>query len=175
MIDKFVNYLIKENVIQSEEADIYSYGVFVILFNILCISAIIFIGVLFKDVQFSLYFLLFFVPIRILLGGFHCQTAPHCFVFFNTLYVMIMLLRKYFQNQLIMVICIILLCICLIDYIRQKNNIFYTCLLIGLSFLFFIIEIFNSRLTLYISSAFFLSSLLYIIKKCLPNNSKKIV
>lgn len=62
------NYLIKNNIITKDNQEIYDYGIFVLL-------SIILQGILLNNVIYSMYFLLFFVPIRVLLGGYHCKVS----------------------------------------------------------------------------------------------------
>lgn len=65
MINKFVNILVDNSIVDSSDKDIYYYGVFVILFNFICIVTMILLGILFNKLDFTLAFLLFYIPYRI--------------------------------------------------------------------------------------------------------------
>lgn len=81
-----IQSLIKNNVINEEEKTIYEYGLFVILFNTLCMIAVLVIGAICHELITSCFFLLSFIPIRILSGGFHLKSPSKCLIFFSSCY-----------------------------------------------------------------------------------------
>lgn len=79
--NKIVNYLINNDIISTQERNIYEYGTFVFLYNSFLVLNILFLGYLLDQFQFSFLFLLFWTPYRILIGGSHCSTAFKCYFF----------------------------------------------------------------------------------------------
>lgn len=90
MISKLTNIFINNHIIDKEDVEIYEYGIFVVLFNLLSIGAIIVLGILFNRLSFTLEFLLFYIPNRMIIGGYHCKTPQRCFITFTSSYIIIL-------------------------------------------------------------------------------------
>lgn len=86
---------LNQNLITEDEVEIYEYGIFVTWFNALCIFIPICTGTLAGEFNFTILFFLFFIPIRILLGGFHCKKPQTCICCFELLFIISLLLYKY--------------------------------------------------------------------------------
>lgn len=123
MNNKLISYLTNQQIIDYNETDIYDYAVFVIGFNLICFSAFLIIGKLFDELLNSIIILLFFVPLRMLIGGYHCKTAKMCFFCSCLMFTSIMIVYKYF-NVLIFQNVIIILFITIIvhHHINDLNN-----------------------------------------------------
>lgn len=158
------NLLIKEHIISAEDSNIYNYGIFVLLFNLSSILSIILISVILNSISFSLRFLSFFMPIRIIAGGFHCKNEKNCFISFFISYLVILLVSKIFNNtQLCLYLALIILLIINLLYIKSKNHsIFKICILI-ISISYCIILLNNCYLTTPIMYANLLNLILYTI------------
>lgn len=91
MISKLTNIFINNHIIDKEDVEIYEYGIFVVLFNLLSIGAIIVLGILFNRLSFTLEFLLFYIPNRMIIGGYHCKTPQRCFITFTSSYIIILI------------------------------------------------------------------------------------
>lgn len=85
-MDYFLNYIVKNNLIKSDEKEIYRYGIVSLTLNLITIFSIIITSIFFKKLSFSILFILSFVPIRMTLGGFHCKTPLNCILSFNLIY-----------------------------------------------------------------------------------------
>lgn len=94
MKKNLIKILFENHLISAEDIPIYEYGLWVLLFNSLCISIAIVIGTVTKNHHFSILFFLFYTPIRILLGGFHCKTPLRCILFFEMLFSIVLLLKS---------------------------------------------------------------------------------
>ena len=81
------NYLIKKNIILTDDKEVYAYGLFVILYNSFLVFDILLLALLLKQLEFAIIFLLFWSPYRILIGGSHCSTPFRCWAFFNFYYI----------------------------------------------------------------------------------------
>lgn len=83
------NFLYNKNLITKQDKAIIEYGIKVITFNSINIMSIIINSfILFKNLSFSIVFLIMFIPIRIVSGGYHCKTALRCFISFNSIYIL---------------------------------------------------------------------------------------
>lgn len=145
------------------DEDIYEYGVFVIKFNLLCIMTIIAMGYIFDQTVFTFYFLIFYVPIRVLLGGYHCKKPVSCYLTFNFIFLIILILNCLnIYNKIISVIGILLYLFAISHNIVKKNFEKSNFFLYTISAIF-IIMFFLSNCTIYIAYALLLNALLYIL------------
>ncbi|WP_349814264.1 accessory gene regulator B family protein [Thomasclavelia cocleata] len=165
MINKIINYLIKKNILDSNNRDVYEYGLFVLLFNLLNIFSVIIIGFLLNQTLVSIIFLITFIPVRIFAGGFHFKSATMCCLFFNSCLFFILLLSKLsiYPSVLIPVLCILALLLgTYFEYISRLK------VLIPLHFILFIefILIFqnNNQLNIIFYSIIF-NTILYFTQK----------
>lgn len=69
-INTITNYLMSRNIIETTDRDIYNYGLFVLLYNSFLLLDILIMGFLFKQLYFTVLFLIFWCPYRIFVGGF---------------------------------------------------------------------------------------------------------
>lgn len=72
--------LIKNKLLDIEKYDIYLYSIEIILLNgsllLSCFTISFFIG----KISHFVAFLIFFIPLRMLIGGYHCKTSERCFI-----------------------------------------------------------------------------------------------
>lgn len=92
MISNIINLLIKKNIINSSDRDIYEYGLFVIIFNCLVIMSFLFFSFLLHHFVFFFLFILFWTPYRILVGGAHCSTPFRCLIVSDICFLLAILL-----------------------------------------------------------------------------------
>jgi len=80
LCEKSVDFMIQNEVISSEDKEIYVYGLkqgFILLLNIL---TTLFIGFLFNKVLKTIIFLAAYIPLRIYAGGYHARTQLRCYI-----------------------------------------------------------------------------------------------
>lgn len=165
MGNKIINILVHENLIDETDRDIYRYGLFVLLFNGLCIATIILLGCLTDQFIFTLSFLLFYIPFRIFIGGYHCNTPTICYITFNLLFSLILFMNKFLviikENYIISVFFGIIL-LSLFYIIERKKMICVSLICILLAFTIMSMKLF------FLQSAFFYAIFtnlfLYLIK-----------
>lgn len=158
-------YLVKQNIIKEEDQEICDYAVFVILFNGLTVITSAILATIMINWQFALYFLLFYFPLRMLLGGGHCQTPQKCFIFTHVDLFVVFVLAIIFPSLIFNVIAIAFISIAMILYLlSDKRNIFKMILC-----LFFILDLFiffnYTYLRLSLSCAYLLAGYLYLSDK----------
>lgn len=108
-INTITNYLMSRNIIETTDRDIYNYGLFVLLYNSFLLLDILIMGFLFKQLYFTVLFLIFWCPYRIFVGGIHCSTPVRCYLGFNITYLLALLLMNFNIDQYYYFIAIIVL------------------------------------------------------------------
>lgn len=78
MISKFINILITNNIISSEERSIYEYGLSQIPHMMINIIFSIFIGYIFNLLPEVIFFQIIYIGIRSYSGGYHAKTRIRC-------------------------------------------------------------------------------------------------
>lgn len=90
--------LIKNGTIDSENKEIYTYGIeqtFILLMNIVTTLVI---GLCFGMLWQSIIFMLIYLPLRSFAGGYHASTVFRCYVVGIVLSVIFLLINKYVSN-----------------------------------------------------------------------------
>lgn len=75
---KNVEILIKHSLVENEDKELYLYGFFILLSQILYFIIVITIGILFKVIFESIIFYITFQFIRRYAGGYHAKTETRC-------------------------------------------------------------------------------------------------
>lgn len=165
MIKKYSSLLLKKGIIVEEDVEIYEYAMFVVSFNILVLSTILFIGCLCNQFTFTLLFLLFYIPNRILIGGYHCKKPSTCYFTFSFLYCNVLITKNLLQSNMIYYITVVSYVIYLLIYFKEnssfdKNKI----LLVMIFFIFVLLSYFFSQFRLAFVSAQILNEILLLIR-----------
>lgn len=159
MIDRIINEMIKKNIISYSEKDTYYYGMFVMLFNLLILVTIIFIGSMFGKVKETILFLLFFIPLRLYLGGYHCKTPLRCFLLTNTLFMIGIFINKYFEIYFYL-ITILQIIVLIYEKKYMERNIPYYQILSSICLIYLVIGIIQYACRKYIVIAIIFNYLL---------------
>lgn len=163
MCFKIVDVLVKKNIILENERHIYNYGLFVIYFNLLCLFSILLQGCLFGQIKFTIIFLLFFLPYRLMIGGFHCKTPKQCLIIFNLTFFLCLVLHVFniFENRYVFMLGIIIYYMYIYHVIH--SNIQYKLIIkyitIIISFMLFFIPSTQSG----VICSIYLNSILYFV------------
>lgn len=81
--------LINKNIIGKEKENIFIYGFELLFSTIVTMFSILIIALILNDFLIGIFFLTFFMPIRLFVGGAHAKTYIGCFVFSNVLFLLI--------------------------------------------------------------------------------------
>lgn len=93
-----VEFLINRKNIEEKDKEIYLYGAMLFLSTLAGILSIILISILFFDLATVLIFFVFFTPLRVHSGGYHCKKYMTCFIVSNIIFVLIVLFSKFVFN-----------------------------------------------------------------------------
>ncbi|MDD6082892.1 MAG: accessory gene regulator B family protein [Oscillospiraceae bacterium] len=97
-----LNYLIRNEVINDteEERNYYQYGIEITISSALNFFLVFLIGAVTRNILESIVFMIFFVPIRQITGGYHAKTYFRCNLYLCMVFVSILLLYR-FTNEYI--------------------------------------------------------------------------
>lgn len=146
----------------------YVYGLQVILFNCLSVISILLIGQLcFHNVIDAILFLVFFIPLRVFVGGYHCKTPVGCLVTFGCIYYVSMYVIYQYDISMLLycmpVLCVVYIMIILLDYNIQMH-----CRCITLCYVMVVLCIWYAmhvHVQLIICNTVMINVMLYALKK----------
>ena len=85
LAEKITGCLEKHGLIESDQVEIYMYGMTLLISNTATLLATLLVGFIFHVIDCFLVFLLFFIPLRIFSGGYHSSNYLRCFLTFMLL------------------------------------------------------------------------------------------
>lgn len=94
-MDKYVNMLIYNGIIENEDREIYAYGLKQGILVIINIIITILIGLSLNMVWESIIFMVSYVPLRIYAGAYHARTQLRCFWYSILLILSVLLTIKF--------------------------------------------------------------------------------
>lgn len=77
----------KKLLIKNEEIEIFCYGMEIIISTIIGFSFILIVSGVLGDIIFGVYYLIFIVPIRMCVGGYHAKSYFRCNLLFTAFFV----------------------------------------------------------------------------------------
>lgn len=86
---------INHNVIPAEDEDVYIYGWSLMLSTLASTLMMILVGAVASEFIGSLLYIIFFVSIRVLAGGYHANTYLKCFIWTLSFYLIALLICLY--------------------------------------------------------------------------------
>ncbi|MCM1508446.1 MAG: accessory gene regulator B family protein [Ruminococcus flavefaciens] len=102
IVDKLIEY----NTINSDDRDIYKFGINQIFTTLLNFTTIILIGLVIDSVKEAVFFFTAFIPLRIFAGGFHSRTPLRCYIYSSIITVAVLLAMRYINIPLL-IYCLI--------------------------------------------------------------------
>lgn len=114
--------LIKRKVVPCEKEKIYIYGFELLWSFTICIMCMIILSSAFGYFEDLIIFLLFFIPIRIVAGGYHAKTYGSCFLLTNLIAIGSVFLSRRIWKWNIRNIRIILWCVLIVSVFYIWNN-----------------------------------------------------
>lgn len=155
-MDSFVNrmlqLLLNEELIQFEEKDIYEYGLHIFFLKIIHVASILFFSIVFKNTIEILIFMTCYMVLRKYTGGYHAHTSISClaisilmvFVIYYSNNFMIFLVQLPIVIMSVMVICILSPIISInnpFDHEQIQHNRKYSIFLSILFFIFWVLAV----------------------------------
>lgn len=88
---------VKQEIIPTDKKAVYTYGLELLISDIVGISCIILISFLYGQRVMWIPYLIGFVPLRVLGGGYHAKTHLSCILFFSSLFLLFIFLKDILQ------------------------------------------------------------------------------
>lgn len=142
--------LVKNKILDIESYEVWAYSIEIILLNGSILLGCLLISLMLGEITHMLSFVLFFIPLRMLVGGYHCRKSETCFFYTLLVYgastLSIQLYETEIMEEAIWILAVISILIILIwsplvnpnhlleDYqIRRNKNIIYVMVVIDVA------------------------------------------
>ena len=124
--EKIYCHLFKKNLINQNDRDVYIYALEVLVLNLGLLITLFVISAFLKQLMFFVFYLCFFVPMRIYSGGYHAKKSETCFIMSIMIYVLALLVIKnnihLYENAALLCITILILLIIYIFAPIENDN-----------------------------------------------------
>lgn len=114
IVDNIIDKQVKNKIIVEEEINIYRYGYFLLLEVLINIIISFFIGIVFKDINTVLIFLILYIPLRTYSGGWHANKLWKCTFISSMILVLIEIISNYCLKYVSLIHCIPIVVMCYI-------------------------------------------------------------
>ncbi|MCM1166500.1 MAG: accessory gene regulator B family protein [Lachnospiraceae bacterium] len=94
------NDLVRSNVIEADDAEIYIYGINQILVSVINVSSALIIGLLFGTILEIVVFMAAYIPLRSFAGGFHAKTPLRCYIYSLIMLIIVSMGLKYLHIEI---------------------------------------------------------------------------
>ncbi len=95
------NFLIKREVVNQDEKDIYKYGYEILISSIIGILLVLILGLITNSLIVSMIFIAVFCSLRFKCGGYHADSYVACNLVFTTVFIIVLLIEKFSEKVLI--------------------------------------------------------------------------
>lgn len=125
--ESLVFILIKYKKVDIADRDIYIYGLEVILLNGLLMISFLIMSIWFDMLFHFGAFIIFFVPLRVFVGGYHAKHSETCFIMSNVMYLVSLAIVKnsesLHRNTALIILTILALIIMFVwSPVKNKNR-----------------------------------------------------
>lgn len=125
--ESLVFLLIKHKKLDIKDRDIYIYGLEVILLNGSLLISFLIMSIWLDMIFHFVGFLIFFLPLRIFVGGYHSKRSEVCFIISNAMYLLTLVIVKNYlglhNNINVVIVTFVALIITYIwSPVRNKNR-----------------------------------------------------
>lgn len=126
--DRITNFLIRNNSVDSEDQDVCSYGMEILICSIINSIIILTLGIVLNKFLQTLVFIVCYCMIRQFAGGYHAKSHIKCIFTFILMYlstvIMVENINSLYINSMIIIIIDIIIClsICILSPVENLNN-----------------------------------------------------
>ncbi len=160
-----ITKIIKENNNTRYTYEVIQYGLKAIALNCLNIITILIIGLISGNYFFSFVFLVSFIPLRLVLGGYHCDSVLKCEIYFTIIYTFIQIINFIPLKKIIIFLFFFSFCLLLEKIFNDKLHLTSKSILILIIYGIILIVLKNDIYYFYIVlSSYTLNIILRIIK-----------
>lgn len=104
--DKLTSWLVRTQVINDEERELYQYGIFQMVVNLLDILSIFLIAMLFHKVWATFFYTICFCILRKYAGGYHAKSVGGCYLMTVGFTTIMLLIIRFYKFSLIGIVVI---------------------------------------------------------------------
>ena len=160
-----ITKIIKENNNTRYTDEVIQYGLKAIALNCLNIITILIIGLISGNCFFSFVFLVSFIPLRLVLGGYLCDSVLKCEIYFTIIYTFIQIMNSTSLKKIIIFLFFFSFCLLLEKIFNDKLHLTSKSILILIIYGIILIVLKNDIYYFYIVlSSYTLNIILRIIK-----------
>lgn len=98
MASKVCSLFVNHDIIPTGKKAVYTYGLELLISDVVGISCIILISILYGQAYMWIPYLIGFVPMRISGGGYHAKTHVSCILFFSFFFLLFIFLKDIFRS-----------------------------------------------------------------------------
>ncbi|MBE5927774.1 MAG: hypothetical protein E7267_00130 [Lachnospiraceae bacterium] len=125
--ESLVFVLIKHKKVNIVDRDIYIYGLEVILLNGILMISFLIMSIWFNMLFHFVAFVIFFIPLRIFMGGYHAKRSETCFIISNVMYLISLVINKssesWHHNAVVILLSILILITMFVwSPVKNKNR-----------------------------------------------------
>ena len=66
-----------------ERKQLFNYGLFILFYNLFTFVIVLLIGRLLGEIKFIILLMTLYIPVRIIIGGYHCKRVTTCLMMFS--------------------------------------------------------------------------------------------
>lgn len=117
--------LVRSNVIEAEDAEIYIYGINQILVSVLNVSSALIIGLIFGTLLEIAVFMAAYIPLRSFAGGYHARTPLRCYIYSLIMLIIVSIGLKYLHMEMWVYYAVLLtavLIVLVLSPVEDKNK-----------------------------------------------------
>ena len=90
--DRLSSFFVKQGIVDAEDNDVYAYSFEILISTLISFLALLVISIWTGTVVFTLMYVVGFIPMRAIAGGFHAKTHFRCFLILMIAYSAFLLL-----------------------------------------------------------------------------------
>ncbi len=95
------NYLVRREVVNQDEKDVYKYGFEILFSTILGICIVLILGLTAGSLMTSLIFITVFSSLRFKCGGYHADSYLSCNVVYTIVFMIVLMIEKFSEKVLV--------------------------------------------------------------------------
>ena len=103
---KITAFLVAQNIVLANDREIYEYGFDLLIADFINFSLILLIGFLYRELSATIIYLVIFVGLRSVCGGYHAKTHLKCHICTIGVYIVFLLLQYIFKTSTVFMLCI---------------------------------------------------------------------
>ncbi len=137
--EKIAYYFVKQGVVESEEADIYRYGIETIICTLVDVLIALLAGIVFEEVWLAMWYFVIFAVLRQFVDGYHAKTFVRCKLMMAVMMVGVLSLNTLpYSVEVIVLVTISILILMRVCNIKCSKKLFVAMFIVGEIVLFWV-------------------------------------